>query len=77
MEIYQKHGFDKMRDGFIAKLPLKVLQQLVKAIPESEPYLKLSQDQIRAAHKTNLYGGGGQFGWAPNLLATTTKPEDG
>lgn len=26
MEIYQKHGFDKMRDGFIAKLPLKVLQ---------------------------------------------------
>jgi hypothetical protein len=67
LEIYQKQGFDKVKD-FIAKLPLKILQNFVKIMPEAEPYLKLSQDQIKAAHKTNAYGGGGKFGWAPNLL---------
>ena len=49
---------------------------MVKVIPEAEPYLKLNQDQIRAANKTNAYGGGGKIGWAPNLLATTSKPVD-
>ena len=43
-------------------------------MPEVEHYLKMNQDQIRAANKTNSYGGGGKIGWAPNLLATTTKP---
>lgn len=69
MEIYQKQGFDKVKD-FIAKLPMKILQQFVKIMPEAESYLKLNQDQIKAANKTNAYGGGGKIGWAPNLHAT-------
>ena len=41
MEIYQAKGFEKVKD-FVAKLPLKILQGLVKSMPEAEPYLKLS-----------------------------------
>lgn len=75
MEIYQRMGFDKVRD-FIARLPLKILQStFVKVMPESEPYLKMTQDQIRAANKTNAYGGGGKIGWSPNIN-TTTKIEE-
>ena len=40
---------------------------LVKVIPEAEPYLRLNEDKMNAANRTNLYGGGGQFGWAPNV----------
>jgi hypothetical protein len=58
LEIYQKQGFEKVKD-FIAKQPVKILQSLVKVMPEVEPYLKMNQDQIRAANKTNAYGGGG------------------
>lgn len=69
-EIYQKQGFDKIKD-WVAKMPVKVLTSLVKVIPEVEPYIKLNQDQIKAANKTNAYGGGAKFSWAPNLLATS------
>lgn len=75
LEIYQRQGFEKVKD-FVAKLPVKILQSLLKVMPEVEPYLKMNQDQIRAANKTNAYGGGGQFGWAPNLLSTVSKPEE-
>lgn len=54
-------------------MPVKVLTSLVKVIPEVEPYIKLNQDQIKAANKTNAYGGGAKFSWAPNLLATSQK----
>jgi len=46
------------------------LIQLAKVIPEAEPYLRLNEDRMKAANRTNLYGGGGSFGWAPNLKAT-------
>ena len=43
LEIYQKQGFEKVKD-FISKQPVKILQSLVKVMPEVEPYLKLNQD---------------------------------
>ncbi len=36
----------------------------------------MNQEQMRAANKTNAYGGGGKIGWAPNLMATTSKPAE-
>lgn len=71
--LYSKYGFERIKD-LIAKLPAKILAQYVKRIPESEPYLRSYDDRIKAANKTNAYGGGGSFGWAPNLNATVQKP---
>ncbi|CDW78329.1 UNKNOWN [Stylonychia lemnae] len=73
-EIYQKQGFDKIQD-FISRLSNKVLINLVKLIPEAEPYLRMNDDRMRAANNTNSYGGGGSFGWAPNLQSTAQKPQ--
>jgi len=72
VSIYEKKGFDKIKD-FISKLSNKVLMSLVKLIPESEPYIQMNEDRIKAANRTNLYGGGGSFGWAPNLQSTAQK----
>eukprot|EP00347_Sterkiella_histriomuscorum_P005376 403356849 len=72
LEIYQKYGFNQIED-FIAKLESKVLLNLIKYIPEAEPYLRMNEDRMKAANKTNSYGGGGQFGWAPNLQSTAQK----
>lgn len=36
----------------------------------------MNENAIKAARKTNAYGGGGSFGWAPNLLANTHKEQD-
>jgi hypothetical protein len=41
LEIYQRQGFEKVKE-FVAKMPLKVLQGLVKAMPEVEPFMKLN-----------------------------------
>jgi hypothetical protein len=38
--------------------------------------MKMNEEQIKAANHTNAYGGGGSFGWAPNLLATAHKDDD-
>jgi hypothetical protein len=41
MEIYQHKGFKKVED-FVQKLPVNVLQQLVKLMPEAEQFLKMN-----------------------------------
>lgn len=69
MAFYTKYGFTSIQE-LISKLPPKVLLQFVKKIPEAETYLKSNEDRIKAANKTNAYGGGGSFGWAPNLNST-------
>lgn len=66
VDLYEKQGFEKIKD-FVSKLSNKVLLNLMKLIPEVEPYVRMNEDRIKAANRTNLYGGGGSFGWAPNL----------
>ena len=41
LEMYQKQGFEKVKD-FVAKLPVKILQSIVKFMPEAEPYIKIN-----------------------------------
>ena len=57
-------------------MPPKILTHIVKKIPEAEVYLKTNEERMKLANKTNAYGGGGSFGWAPNLKKTGMKEKN-
>lgn len=42
-------------------------------MPEADIYLKTNEERMKLANRTNAYGGGGSFGWAPNLKKTGMK----
>lgn len=75
LEIYNKQGFHAI-EPFISKLPPKILAQIVRQIPESEPYLRVNEQNTKAVKKANDYGGGGQFSWAPNLMSTAIQNQN-
>ena len=52
---------------------MKVLTVVERKIPEANAYLKSNEERMKLANRTNAYGGGGSFGWAPNLQRTAMK----
>jgi len=70
---YQRFGFPKIEE-LIAQLSPKTLDSLIKKIPEAKPFVKLNSENMKKVYgQEKSYGGGGSFGWAPNLNQTAQK----